>query len=169
MGYAHYWSRIETPSGPLPPEPDGAYGRLALDTMRIFDAAGGLGIRLAGGNGWRDSAPLVDEGGIWLNGARPDDAEPFAWPSVPLSPWWSSMPGHRWWDACATDRQPYDLIVCAILIRARAHYGESVRITSDGRWHGSDGDGRPWPEWMPARQLVIELFGADADICPFLT
>ena len=38
MGHAHYWSRIETADGPLPPEPRDAYGRLALDTLAIIAA-----------------------------------------------------------------------------------------------------------------------------------
>lgn len=167
MGYAHYWSRVETPDGPLPPEPPDAYGRLAFDTLAIITAAERRGTALADGAAAPGSRPVVDEGGIWLNGTRPDQAETFAWPAAPGPPWWTDMPGHRWWDACTTNRQPYDLVVCAVLIRAGVHYGPSARITSDGGWDGSTLDGRWWPEWVPARQLVAELFGPDADHCPF--
>jgi hypothetical protein len=42
-----------------------------------------------------------------------------------------------------------------------------VRITSDGGCNGSDLNCRWWPEWVPARDLVVELFGADADQSPW--
>ena len=166
MGYAHSWSRVETPDGPLPPEPRDAYGRLALDTLAVIAAAEQRGITLADGAAEPGSRPVVDEGGIWLNGTRPDHAETFAWPAHPGEPWWSDTPGHRWWDACTTNRQPYDLVVCAVLIRAGTHYGPSVRISSDGGWNGTVIDGRSRPDWVPARRLVVDLFGPDADRSP---
>lgn len=67
MGYTHYWSRVDTPEGPLPSEPHDAYGRLAFD----------------------------------------------------------------------------------------------------GRWDGTTYDGHWYPEWVAARRLISELFGADADRSPF--
>ena len=167
MGYTHPWSRIETPNGPLPGEPHDAYGRLALDTLAIIHAAEQAGVALADGAARPGSQPRVTEGGIWLNGARSDHAETFVWPAQAGEPWWTETPGHRWTDACKTNRRPYDLVICAVLIRAGTHYGASVRITSDGDWHGTTIDGRWWPEWMPARQLVTRLFGPDADACPF--
>lgn len=167
MGYAHYWSRVETPDGPLPPEPRDAYGRLAFDALEIIDAAERRGIVLADGAAAPGSRPVVDEGGIWLNGARPDHGESFAWPAHTGEPWWADTPGHRWWDACTTNRQPYDLVVCAVLVRAGAHYGPSVRITSDGGWDGSRYPDGWWPEWVPARRLAVELFGPAADRSPF--
>lgn len=167
MGYSHHWSRVETPEGPLPPEPVDAYGRLALDTLAIIDAADRLGVSLADGAAMPGSRPVVDEGGIWLNGAPPDEAETFAWPAGPGEPVWTDMAGHRWWDACKTNRQPYDLVVCAVLIRAGTHYGPSVLISSDGGWDGTSYAGTWWPEWVTARHLVVELFGSDADRSPF--
>jgi hypothetical protein len=142
MGYAHSWSRVETPDRPLPPEPRDAYGRLALDTLAVIAAAEERGIALA-------------------PGLRRDTRLP------PGDPWWSDTSGHRWWDACQTNRQPYDLVVCAVLIRAGTHYGPSVRISSDGGWDGTVIDGRRWAEWVPARRLVVELFGPGADRSPF--
>lgn len=167
MGYAHYWSRVETPDGLLPPEPRDAYGHLAFDTLAIIGAAGRRGIALADGAAVPGSRPVVDEGGIWLNGVRPDHAETFAWPAIPGEPWWTDLPGHRWWDACSTNRQPYDLVVCAVLIRASAHYGPSVRLSTDGGWDGTADASAWYPEWVSARRLVIELFGAAADRSPF--
>lgn len=166
MGYAHEWYRVETPDGPLPSEPRDAYGRLAFDTLAIIAAVEQRSIALADGAATPGSRPVVDEGGIWLNGARPDDAETFAWPAQPGEPIWSDRTGHRWWDACKTNRQPYDLVVCSVLIRAGAHYGPSVRIISDGSWDQPLGDHSGVPGWAVARQLVVELFGAAADRSP---
>jgi hypothetical protein len=167
MGYAHCWSRVETTAGPLPPEPRDAYGRVAFDTLTILHAAGRCGVVLADGAATPGSRPVVDEGGIWLNGLPPDHCDAFAWPPEPGAPWWSDLPGHRWWDACSTNRRPYDLVVCSILLRAAAHYGPSVEITSDGVWDKGTLTARRWPGWVPARRLVVELFGPDADQCPF--
>lgn len=168
MGYAHSWSRIETPAGPLPAEPAGAYGRLALDTLRIFAAADRAGIALADGTATPGTRPVVDEGGIWFNGARPDHCETFAWPAQPGEPWWTELPGHRWWDACKTNRQHYDTVVCAVLIRAGFHYRDSIRVSSDGAWDGSIIDGQQLPEWTAARAVVVDLFGPAADVNPLV-
>jgi hypothetical protein len=146
MAYAHDWSRVETPAGPLPSEPRDAYGRLTLDTLAIV----GAGVRPAeapspwvaadGGRG-RDLAQRHPTG----------SRETFAWPAHPGEPWWTDTPGHRWWDACTTNRQPYDLILCSVLIRVGTHYRPTVRISSDGGWGRVVIDGRWWPEWIPAR------------------
>jgi len=167
MGYSHYWYRIETPTGPLPPEPADAYARLAADTHTIVDAAA---VELADGAATPGSRAVIDDDGIWLNSAPPLDVETFAWPSqAGREPWWTTRPGERWWDACKTNRQPYDLVVCAVLIRAGTHYGPSLQVSSDGAWDGSTIDGRFWPEWTAARRLVVDLFGPTADTNPLVT
>ena len=167
MGYSHHWYRVETPAGPLPPEPPDAYGHLAFDALALIRTAAAAGIELADGTGDPATTPVVDEGGIWLNGTRPHDAETFAWPAQPgPEPWWTTQPGDRWWDACKTNREPYDAVVCAALIRAAHHYGPSIRISSDGAWSGAVRDGRHWPEWLTGRRLVVAVFGPDADTKP---
>ena len=169
MGYSHYWYRIETPDGPLPTEPPDAYGHLALDTIAITTAAAQAGIPLAGGDAAPGSHPTIDEGGICLNGGPGASAETFAWPARPgPAAWWTTLPGQRWWDACKTGREPYDAVVCAVLIRAKARYGRSIRIESDGNWDGTTINGRHSPEWTLARHLVIDLFGPAADHNPLI-
>lgn len=165
MGYSHYWSRGETAAGPLPSEPPVAYGRLALDTLAIISAAG---VPLANGLAEPGSAPVVDEGWIWLNGAAADHGETFAWPArIGPEPMWATTPGYRWWDVCKTQRRPYDIVVTAILIRAGHHYGSSVEIESDGSWGGAKHDATTSSDWLPARRLIVDLFGPEADRCPF--
>lgn len=166
MSYTHAWHRIETASGPLPPEPRDAYGRVAFDALAIIETAHRASITLADGAANAGSRPVVDEGGIWLNGAPPDHCETFAWPAAPGEPWWSDQPGHRWHDFCSTNRRPYDAVVCAILIRVGVHYGASVQISSDGGWDGTTYGDTWYPEWVSGRRIVTDLFGPDADICP---
>jgi hypothetical protein len=46
--------------------------------------------------------------------------------------------------SCKTERKPYDLIVCAVLVSAKIHAGDAITITSDGRQE----------DWKPALELV---------------
>ena len=66
--------------------------------------------------------------------------------SIPLyaEPEDDSPAGSYGW--CATNRNPYDSIVGAILIAVKSHFGASIRLWSDGdledEWtHGAMGDG----------------------------
>lgn len=165
MSYTHSWSRVETPDGTLPLEPPDAYGRLALDTLAILAAAADAGLAIGDGIGEPSSRPRVDEGGICLNGVRPDRADTLAWPAHPGEPWFD-VPGYRWWGACSTNRRAYGAVVGAVLIRASAHYGPSLRVTSEGAWNGTTLAGQWWPEWLAARRLVVEVFGPEADRSP---
>jgi len=152
----HSWYRIETPAGPLNPEPGDAYGRLAMDARLIIAAAH---VPLTDGATTPGSAALIDEGGIWLNGAPPESGDGFAWPSrVGSEPWWTNRAGQRWWDACDTRGCPYDTVVRALLIRTGVHYGASIRVMSSQLWDA--------PGWAPARRLVVAVFGPDADRSP---
>lgn len=158
MRRVHSWYRAETPAGPLPPEPAHAYGRLAFDAIRIVNA---VPIEIAAGDG-NPAKPPVDEGGIWLNGVGDLAGDGFAWPARPgPEPWWTDRPGARWWDACDTHGLPYDIVVCAVLIRAIVHYGASVRVSSDAEWDS--------PGWLAARQLVADLFGVSPTVNPLVT
>lgn len=144
MGYTHYWQSTDSP---VPAE---AFGRLAMDCKGIiFPAAAERKIALgdASGNG----KPLVSEGAIEFNGWAEDDD---AYETFGLS-----ASGLRRFDFTKTAERPYDLIVCVVLLRAVHHYGASIGVSSDGSWDG---------EWIPARKLYAQLFGADP-VCPWLS
>jgi hypothetical protein len=48
------------------------------------------------------------------------------------------------------------VVVTAVLIRAKAHYGDGIRIHSDGSWD----------DWSGGRALVRMVFGDEADVNP---
>lgn len=52
-------------------------------------------------------------------------------------------------DCCKTAFRPYDLPITAVLIAAKHHFGDNIRISSDG----ND------PEWMDGKILCNNLFG----------
>lgn len=48
---------------------------------------------------------------------------------------------------CKTARKPYDAVVCAVLILAKAYFGKNIEISSDG----------DWAEWQEGKDLLVEL------------
>lgn len=52
---------------------------------------------------------------------------------------------------------PYDMVVTAILIRAKKHAGDALSVTSDGLWD----------EWGDARDLLEGIWGEEDLVCPF--
>jgi hypothetical protein len=59
-----------------------------------------------------------------------------------------------WWNSCKTNWKPYDLVVCAILIRAHQHLPDAFVFDSDGHWND--------PCWRDAQDLIARVFGPDA-------
>jgi hypothetical protein len=134
MGYTHYW-RI----GENVPVPADAFGKLARDTKLIIDAAG---VSLLHDYDLPGTEPEISEGRIFFNGADDDGHETFV------------ISVHdTGFHFCKTARKPYDVIVCALLIRAKVHYGDGIVIDSDGDWLDDE-------EWVPAAQLCEKLFGS---------
>ena len=58
---------------------------------------------------------------------------------------------------CKTAMKPYDAYVKAILIRAKLHYGELIRVSSDG----------DWSDWEKGRKICRDIFGEKGDPYPF--
>ena len=50
---------------------------------------------------------------------------------------------------CKTAQKPYDIAVCSALIIAKKHFGESIRISSDGENH----------DWQEAKTLCENTLG----------
>ena len=53
------------------------------------------------------------------------------------------------WGFCKTERKPYDLIVCAILIAFKQEFGSSVKVDSDG-------GARDWKPALDFYEAVVE-------------
>lgn len=172
MGYEHYITRSITT-----PEPREAYGRLAIDAMRIVREAKAQGVVVCNWDGTGE--PEFTEGSFRLNGSdgverlpgavivgRRESAETFVWEAVPTLDEWDDA------ERCAqygltrgikTHAYPYDAVVCAILIRAAVHYGDSVRIGSDGYWDVPPVGEWERGTWLPGRALYEATFGEAAE------
>jgi hypothetical protein len=186
MGYTHYWT---WPDGPAYRQ---AWPGLLHDAAAIVTAVTRAGIHLAGPIG--TGTPYIQHTGIRLNGdlARGEAYEAFIiWPPSPdgattqaahgqtvdQAPGQPTGPARRW-DFCKTARMPYDLAVCAILLRFHLVLPEHFVIASDGSWDTE------WNRPPPAttttsqpggiaefggispRQLVTGLFGPVPEASP---
>ncbi|KEZ43432.1 hypothetical protein SAPIO_CDS4613 [Scedosporium apiospermum] len=136
MGYTHYWT-IK----------DAASWRKCLPQL-VDDS--GLIIKHSGvaicGNDY-DLPPMLDKDeGISING-KDDGFEPFC------------LALDEGFDFCKTGRRPYDLVVCAILLRAHQLAPKVLDIHSDGRWNEVG--------WRNARELINQLWPDEAVTCPW--
>ncbi|KAH7113570.1 hypothetical protein EDB81DRAFT_824566 [Dactylonectria macrodidyma] len=131
MGYSHSWHIVDPASwrNILP--------KLVEDSHEIIETAN---IRVQ----YIDSRPILDrERGIQFNGSGDDGCEDFSL---------SNGAG-----ICKTNRKPYDLVVCAILLRAYQLAPDAIKISSDGRWE----------EWEEARMMVRKLWPGTTMACPW--
>jgi len=172
MGYTHYWS-----CDPTHPEWQPGFARLVLDTKQIIQAAG---VPLCGEFDAPTTPPELAEGWIRFNGVGDDGHEGFllaASLDLEVAARWKpatssagidagNVHGGFWWSFCKTARKPYDLVVCAVLLRAHHHMPSCFAIGSDGVWdvewrYGANyWPGDPESRSDGARVLVARLFGA---------
>lgn len=157
----------------------GAWERLLGDARAIHETCQALGIGLA--DGWGEGDAAYDRESIWLNGVAGDDlaGEPFLLPAERRHA--EPVLARQWVN---TRRQPYDLAVCSILLRAIHHFRGALAVASDGSWghewaHGAwawgdtsepggpagywwhDRDGELHTIDIGARRLCFELFEGD--------
>lgn len=143
MGYTHYYCHA--------PRLDGkALFAAFQDARKIVEAAKAKGIQLRGGNGTGE--PVIEEC-IYLNGAEElgEDCETFYFPVTGEDLKYSMANGGFPWAFCKTQRQPYDIVVCAILLVLKHHLKDQLGLASDG-------NRRP-DEWLKAEALVKKVLG----------
>ena len=121
MGYTHYWQF----KGKVP---EGVWAAFEEDARRVVY---NTPVQLAGWDGELGSEPYVDSSTVSLNGLSPDDYESFVF-----------INGARGF--CKTNRKPYDLVVCALLVVAKRHFGDQLVVTSNGDWRGGDSVEMAW-------------------------
>jgi hypothetical protein len=131
MGYTHYWNLQ-----PVGAEQRDAWRALVADARTILEAPG---------------APEAADVTLY-----PDDM--IAFEGVPphetfmLDILGTGREPGDWF--CKTARKPYDLLVTAVLLRAKHRLGDRVSLASDGTY----------ADWAPARRLVAELFPGDPEL-----
>jgi hypothetical protein len=172
MGYKHSW---EIDLGRISSE---QIDQLSIDTLTLFTAAERAGIELVHGIEIVTQAALRHPGGVIVfNGLGEQGCETFFFdmrpnyvPSVPpfvrdseelsdeeraARAAWASYErvearyGRRW-AYVKTLELPYDAVVCAILMRAKASFGDAISIWSSG---GFDEIG-----WLKARELYNSTY-----------
>lgn len=143
MGYTHYWDR-EALDASSPAARGIAYGRLAMDAKTLIANFRACGHAVAGPLGTGE--PEITEGRIAFNGSAAErlDYESFVWDAR-----------EEGWNFVKTAHRPYDILVTAVLIRAKRHYGNAVAVTSDGSWD----------DWRQGRVLVSSTFDDADDYC----
>ena len=127
MGYSHYY---EPSSKHITQE---QWDKFLIRVKRLIKASP---VALGNGVGEEGTAPIIKDNEILLNGIGDNAHKTF-----------HLAFNNKEWDFTKTARQPYDVVVTAILILAQNDLGYSVR--SDGYRE----------EWQDGLDTVHELFG----------
>jgi hypothetical protein len=138
MGYTHYWKQADIPAD--------QWAGLTRDAAAVIARHAELNPDrpLSGPRG--QGVPELSAARIAINGRDADDGwEPFI-----VTP-------AAGWNFCKTQWRPYDVVVCAILLRATLTVPDFL-IDSDGEWEA---------DWAHARDLYTSVFGEDPGPEPF--
>ena len=157
MGYTHYWVRDKRNVGSA-----WMFGNLALDAKKIIEQAKTEGIEICGPLG--KDQPEFTEAHFCFNGTEVGglDHETFWWEALPTQPDYQyeykrgSDRENEIFEFCKTAYKPYDLVVVAVLLRAKHWYGSVVDVFSDGGWDS---------DWKEGRDFYERIFGEVAQ-CP---
>jgi hypothetical protein len=164
MGYTHRYSYCTTAAAF-----QHAWPQMVADARRIVERveAAGVVLRQPG-----DESPPVTDECILVNGEAAEelDGEPLVIRRTTggMQPAGCDRTGNVR-TFCKTHRFPYDLAVCAILLRCHRLAPEAFSIDSDGDWDDEWADGAQGPrvKGLSARGLVSELFGEIPAASPF--
>lgn len=139
MGYTHYWTWWKDPS-------DVVLSGAVRDMTKIIEETKGI---LAGPDG--EGKPITRSHYVSFNGKGEDAYETFEFPgSLERRELWGGKRGAL--NFTKTARKPYDKVVVACLLAARAHIPETVlEISSDGNWD----------DWKEGRDLYRRVIGIE--------
>ena len=126
MGHTNYW-KIKNPISEI---------RFQGMLDEIAQLTGGSGIPLGDMDGL--SSPRFESNEFAFNGAGKASYETFVFRNERTE-----------FSFCKTEHRPYDAVVCAALILAKAWFKEDIEISSDGSWK----------EWQPGRDMFERIFG----------
>lgn len=132
MGYTHYWSVKRTLNKKEWSKfTDAVVRAIALSEVKICNGVG-------------EKNPLINEGFVCFNGcaAFGEDYETFRIDRV----------CNYEHDFCKTARQPYDKVVCAVLILAEKIFGDAISVSSDGTRGIDEG----WVEGEKLAERVLQ-------------
>ena len=134
----------------MKPELDGAkFKAFASDCKDIIKAAEAGGVKLVSGDG-ETGKPKITDNEVVFNGYE-DEAHETFYVERSGGTSYSSDDSGRVFHFCKTACKPYDAAVCACLISLKHHFGEDVKISSDG----DEGD------WEEGKQLYRDVTGRE--------
>jgi hypothetical protein len=140
MGYTHYW--YQKPG--LDPQ---QFESFLKDVDKVIRNAG---VELQ--HDFDDEGPVqVGPDEVWFNGKGDAGHETFVFKRDKLG---RQGDGGEAFTFCKTAQKPYDLVVCTILIAAKKHFGDDIKVTSDG----------DETDWVDAIELADRLLGYTATL-----
>lgn len=176
MGYTHYWRRVKDLSEGWREFIEDVR-KVYRNLPEYSESAGGYyrdrAIRICGGLG--EGEPVFNEDEVWFNGdaERGLDHETF-WLVRDIDieiksylEYYKERYGVRsieearemglyfpkpdedgyYFNFCKTARKPYDFFVCAVLILAKIHFGDRIKVSTDGTLE----------DWLPVIDFMHSL------------
>lgn len=142
MGYTHYWSTEAS-------EISNEALEQVEETLRIYSDI----VQLEFNN---SSPPIVEKDEIIFNGIGNDGHETFYFEEGS--------------DFCKTNRKPYDIVVCEVLLILKHYFGNEMNVSSDGFWVSKEGIAREELDgnWNKALDNVRERFGLEFELLPII-
>lgn len=143
MGYTHYWEQGRCFS-------QKEWENIALDSIKAIEYCERRGIKLTSDYDHPDKAEVSDDR-IRLNGVGNDSYETFILEKAKTN-----------FGFCKTAQRPYDLAVGLVLLIAKKHAPNSIKVSSDGTWGKDEID----EDWTAIRRAFYDLFSERPE-CPW--
>ncbi len=140
MGYTHYW--YQKPG--LNPK---SFEEFLKDAEKILR---NCGVDLVDAYE-SDAKPLLSADAVGFNGVGGEAHEDFLFQRDKLG---RKDDGGEAFTFCKTAQKPYDIAVCAVLIAAKKHFQDDLKVTSDG----------DETDWGDAFELADRLLGYTATL-----
>lgn len=116
MGYTHYFrfKNVVTKE---------RLSKASEDVKKAFELIKAECPNIVIKDGFGENEPQIDENAIWFNGdaSKNEDYETF-----------SVRVGDEGFNFCKTGRMPYDVYVCVACLVLKEHFGDDLRLSSDG-------------------------------------
>ena len=99
------------------------FSKASADVKKAFELVKSECPNITIKDGWGENEPQINERAIWFNGdaSKEEDYETFC---VEV--------GDEGFNFCKTARMPYDVYVCVACLILKEHFGDDLRLTSDG-------------------------------------
>ena len=116
MGYTHYLRFKKSVTKER-------VSKASADVKKAFELVKSECPNIVIKDGWGENEPQIDENAICFNGdaSKEEDFETFV-----------VRVGDEGFNCCKTGRMPYDVYVCVACLVLKEHFGDDLRLSSDG-------------------------------------